>query len=71
VRRSVFSTSTPKARRSVDLLDLEKCEKDGALDAKIGVDTAENEPNVFMAYAMGIGISYLQARFTSFQTQWR
>ena len=32
-----------------------------ALDAKIGVDTAENEPNMFMTYAMGISIIYLQA----------
>ena len=31
----------------------------GYLDAKIGVDTAENEPIMLMTYAMGISISYL------------
>ena len=56
VRRSVL----------VDLLDLEKYENN-ALDAKVGVDTAENEPKMFMTYAMGISISYLQARYRCFQ----
>ena len=40
-------------QRNVDLLDLEKYLKNYALDAKIGVDTAEKEPNMFMAYAHG------------------
>ena len=35
--------------------------KNDTLDAKIGVDTAENEPNMLMTYAMAISISYLQA----------
>ena len=32
------------------------------MDAKIGVDTAENEPIMLMTYTMGISISYLQAK---------
>ena len=35
--------------------------KNAYLDAKIGVDTAENEPNMLMAYALCTSISYLQA----------
>ena len=31
-------------QRNVNLVDLEKCFKNAYLDAKIGVDTAENEP---------------------------
>ena len=45
----------------MNLLDLENV-KNNTLDAKIGVDTAENEPNMLMAYELCISISYLQAR---------
>ena len=53
-------------RMNVDLLALEKGEKNDILDAKIGVDTTENEPIILMTYAMGISISYLQVDFIVF-----
>ena len=49
-------------------VELEKKLKNDALDAKIGVDTAENELNMFTTYAMGRSISYVQARRTLFSS---